>query len=230
VLPTSGEEVVDNAFEVSVSQGMIGTGDTGTTVLVIGIDSVDDIAACVLTIERVGDPAWDISDEPWTEYENVFTPVPFVMGEDASIKEFDLTASTDTYHLVFNAADGCYHLDSEDGPLVLIRLAEKSAYTESYKKMLETTGIKRYFFDDDGKFVKKEDYSGNITAYLEYVDEATGLYPLTEDLKYILQNNGEHQGWWNDDGYYLFLDEDGNKIPGIDNEIAWLFMCCYIQG
>ena len=227
VQPANVAQIKDNAFEVSVAQDMIGTNGTGTTVLVIGIDSVEDLAACVLTIERVGDPAWDISREPWTEYKNVFTPVPFVMGEDASIKEFDLTASTDTYNLVFNEADGCYHLDSEDGPLVLIRLAEKSAYMESYMKMLETSGINAYFFDEDGNFVKKEDYSANILAYLECVDEATGLYPLTEDLKYILQSNGEHMGWWNEDGYYLFLDDEGNKVPGINNEIAWLFMCCY---
>lgn len=227
VLPTNAAETVDNAFEISVSKDMIGTNGTGTTTLVIGIDSKEDLAACVLTIERIGDPAWDISQEAWTEYKNVFTPVPFTMGSDASIKEFDLTASTDTYNLVLNEEDGCFHLDSEDGPLVLIRLAEKSAYMESYQKMLETTGVKRYFFDADGKFVKKEDYSANLTAYIECVDEATGMYPLTEDLKYILQNNGEHQGWWNEDGYYLFVDEDGNKIPGINTEIAWLFMCCY---
>lgn len=227
VQPANVAQIKDNAFEVSVAQDMIGTNGTGTTVLVIGIDSVEDLAACVLTIERVGDPAWDISREPWTEYKNVFTPVPFVVGEDASIQEFDLTASTDTYNLVFNEADGCYHLDSEDGPLVLIRLAEKSAYMESYMKMLETSGINAYFFDEDGNFVKKEDYSANILAYLECVDEATGLYPLTEDLKYILQSNGEHMGWWNEDGYYLFLDDEGNKVPGINNEIAWLFMCCY---
>lgn len=220
-------EVVNNAIEISVTQSMIGTSDTGTATLVIGIDSVGDTAACVLTIERIGDPAWDISQEAWTEYKNVFTPVPFVMGEDASIKEFDLTASSDTYNLVLNEADGCYHLDSEDGPLVLIRLAEKSAYMESYKKMLETTGINCYFFDADGKFLKKEDYSGNILAYLECVDEASGLYPLTEDLKYILQNNGEYQGWWNEDGYYIFVDADDNKVPGINKDIAWLFMCCY---
>ena len=46
----------------------------------------------------------------------------------------------------------------------------------------------------------------------------------------ILQNNGEYQGWWNEDGYYIFVDADGNKVPGINKDIAWLFMCCYIQG
>ena len=221
-------DVVNNAIEISVTQSMIGTSDTGTATLVIGIDSVGDTAACVLTIERIGDPAWDISQEAWTEYKNVFTPVPFVMGEDASIKEFDLTASSDTYNLVLNEADGCYHLDSEDGPLVLIRLAEKSAYMESYKKILETTGINCYFFDADGKFLKKEDYSGNILAYLECVDEASGLYPLTEDLKYIIQMRADHTDWFDSESpMYLFVDQNGDKVPGINANIAWLFLCCY---
>ena len=62
------------------------------------------------------------------------------------------------------------------------------------------------------------------------MDEQTGLYPLTEDLKYIIQTNGNYQGWWEVDGNYIFRDESGAEILGIDPETAWLFMCCYIQG
>ena len=41
-----------------------------------------------------------------------------------------------------------------------------------------------------------------------------GVYPLTKDLQYIIQNHGDHQGWWNNDGTnYFFVDENGNVMP-----------------
>ena len=77
--------------------------------------------------------------------------------------------------------------------------------------------------------MKKESYTECLLEYLEYMDEDTGVYPLTEDLKYIIQNNGDHSGWWDEESSsYLFKDDAGNKVPGINPEISWLFMCCYV--
>ena len=28
---------------------------------------------------------------------------------------------------------------------------------------------------------------------------------------------------------YLFKDQNGDLVPGINSEIAWLFICCYIE-
>ena len=96
--------------------------------------------------------------------------------------------------------------------------------------ILEHTGVGRYFYKDAEKkeFDRKENYADCLLQYIACVDKDSGLYPLTEDLKYIIQNNGEHQGWWDPNGNYIFLDDAGNSVPGINNEIAWLFMCCYI--
>lgn len=66
--------------------------------------------------------------------------------------------------------------------------------------------------------------------YIEYVDEDEGVYPLTEDLKYIIQSRGEYVGWWDiDSNGYIFKDLNGNKIKDINPDIAWLMMCCYIE-
>ena len=55
-------------------------------------------------------------------------------------------------------------------------------------------------------------------------DRALPLCPLTEDLMYIIQNHGNHSGWWDvDDERYLFGETTVNK----DN--AWLFMCGYLN-
>lgn len=226
---TNISEVNDNKFTVSVSSSMIGTGNTGTVVLVIGLDAVDgNTPGCILNVARIGDPERTIEDEPWIIYQTTVALAPYTLG-DNKLKEFDLTAATETYNLVLNGEDGFYHLNSADGPLVLVRLGEPSKYLESFKKILESSGVNRYFYDEEENFVKKESYSECLNEYIEYMDPEKGVYPLTEDLKYIIQQRGEYTGWWDaSGGLYLFRDENGVNIPGINHEIAWLFMCCYV--
>lgn len=222
-------EMTDNKFVQSIRKDMIGTGNSGTTVMVIGIEAAAGQSSAILAIDRIGDPEWSVTDEEWIIYQITTEPTDFVLDEGAKLEEFDICASTDTYQLVLNENDGFYHLNTADGPLVLIRLGEKSKYLESFKKILETSGVSKYFYDEDGKFVKKESYDECLREYIEHIDEATGLYPLTEDLKYILQQRGDYAGWWNPgSGIYLFVDENRVPLDGVNHEIAWLFMCCYV--
>ena len=221
-------EMDGNSFTLSIRASMIGTGGTGTTICVIGIDAAG-IDSCNLTIERIGEPEWSIEDEPWMIYQTTAKLAPYTLPEGAKLGEFDLTASADTYNLVYNEADGFYHLDSADGPLVLVRLGKPSKYLDDFKTILEHSGVAKYFFNEDGSFDKKESYSECLLEYFGYMDENAGVYPLTEDLKYIIQQRGDYSGWWDVDSHgYIFVDENLNKVPGINPEIAWLFMCCYI--
>ena len=96
--------------------------------------------------------------------------------------------------------------------------------------MLDRSGVTKYFFDENDEFVKKESYSECLLEYIEYVDEAEGVYPLTEDLKYIIQQRGGYVGWWDiESSGYIFKDAAGNNDATINAEIAWLLMCCYID-
>lgn len=218
----------ENTFTVSVSADMIGTNDTGTTVLVIGVDGAEEKTNCYLSVERIGDPEHTLAQEPWRVYQTTAELSAFTLPAGTSIKEFDLTAASDAYNLVLNEEDGFYHLDSADGPLVYAHLGTATAYLDSYKTILENTGVNKYFFDANGDFVKKENYTDCLLEYLEYIDEDSGLYPLTEDLVYIFQNHGDYSGWWDpEDSRYRFVDANGEKLAGINNEIAWLFLCCY---
>ncbi len=226
----SAAEVKDNAFTISVSASMIGSGDSGTSVFVIGVDSLDDKTEnCIIGIERVSDADKTIEDEPWDIYKKTDELKAYTLPAGASIKEFDLTAATDKYKLVFNEKDGYYHLNSADGPLVLVRLAEDCEYIACFKTMLDRSGVVKYFFDKDGKLEKKESYSECLLEYIEYVDEKEGVFPLNKDLEYIIKQRGEYVGWWDPESSgYIFKDIDGNPIPDINTEIAWLLMCCYI--
>ena len=230
ITEVSTEEVKDNVFKTSIKPDMIGTEGTGGTVMVIGVDANNgDANHCVLGIKRTGDYELGIEDEPWTVYNKTTELSEYKLPDGAVIEEFDLTASTDKYKLVYNEEDGFYHMDSEDGPLVLVHLTEDPGYTSCFKAILENAAVRKYFFDEDGELEKKEEYSECLLEYVEYADEATGLYPLTEDLKYIIQQYGDASGWWDKDGVrFIFVDKNGNKLTDINTEIAWLFMCCYV--
>lgn len=230
VQSNSVAEVKDNTFTVSVRASMIGTSDTGTNVLVIGVDT-DSLDSCFLTVRRIGDPERSIEDEPWIVYDPTVSLQAYTLPEGAQIAEFDLTAATGTYTLVYNEADGFYHLDTADGPLVLVRLGVDSKYLACFKTILDSSGVMKYFFDEDGTFVKKESYSECLLEYIGSMDEANGVYPLTKDLQYIIQQRADHSGWFTQNAdTYLFKDENGNNVPGINPELMWLFMCCYIAG
>lgn len=231
VQSSSAAEVVDNAFTISVSASMIGTGDTGTNIFVLGVEALDEETKnCTIGIERIGDAVKTLADEPWTIYETTAELAEYKLPEGAQIKEFDLTAATDTYKFVYNEDDGFYHLKTADGPLVLVRLGEDCDYIDCFQTILDRSGVSKYFYDKDGEFEKKESYSECLLEYFEYMDEENGVYPLTEDLKYIIEQRGDYVGWWDiESSGYLFKDVDGNNDPSINSEIAWLLMCCYIE-
>ncbi len=221
-------EPVDNKILVSIKSEMIGTNGTGTSVMVIGIKAEENAKDCVIGVRRTGEPEHTIEDEPWTVYEAKTTPVKYTMPEGVVLKDFDLTA--DNYELVLNEGDGYYHLNTADGPLVYMSLVEDNSYIPSYKTMLETSDAVKYFYDENGEFIKKEGYSKCLKQYIECADEETGMYPLTEDLKYIVQQSGDNSGWWDLDGQTsIFKDDNGMALPGINEDIAWLFMCCYAE-
>lgn len=230
VLENPAKEIVDGKFTISVREANIGTSESGTYVIVVGIDPSETDG--VLSIQRIGEPEWDVSDEPWTIYTTTATLSPYTLPAGTELVEFDLTASTDTYKLVYNEDDGFYHLDSANGPLVYVQLggaeSETAGYAAPFQVILTHENVSRYFYNEDGTFVKKESYSKCLREYIEYMDTESGVYPLTEDLKYIIQNRGIQSGWFDPDNKgYLFLDSNGGRVPGINNEISWLFMCRY---
>ncbi len=228
VQQTSAAEVVDNKFTISIRQDMIGTGNTGTASIVIGVAAGEGEG--VLCIDRIGDPQWTVEDEPWTTYEATGPMTAYTHDGGNKLQDFDLTAAG--YTLVLGS-DGFYHKDTADGPLVLVRLGKNSGgsqYLDDFQTILEHSGVNKYFYDDNGEFLKKEKYDDCLFKYFEIMDEKTGLYPLTEDLKYIIQSRGEYSGWFDvSESLYLFKDENRNNIPGINADVAWLFMCCYAE-
>ena len=220
----SAIEVVDNKFSVDIKESQL-----GGAIMIIGVDAGTGNAT--LNVVRIGDPDWSVEDEPWTVYNPTVEITPYVLPAGAKVNKFDITAAQ--YNLVLNESDNYYHLNSADGPLVLAVIGNGATdyeYLPPFQTILDKQGLRRYFYDDNGDFQRKEEYSECVLKYIENVDEASGLYPLTKDLMYVIQQVGVQMGWFDENGHgYLFLDQNGEKVIGVNNEISWLFMCRYLD-
>ena len=212
---------VDGVVTLSVTPSMIGEGGA-TSAYVLGLDAQSETA--VLTITRVGDHQWTVEDEPWTEYPTTHTPSAFKFEPTAgkTLTYVDIiNGKTEDYNVVLGT-DGFYHMGSQDGPLVYMNLGKK-APNASFYLIINGDGVaggspvRKYYYDAEGNFLKKEDYTNILKDYMSCMDEETGLYPLTEDLVFIINTRS---GWWTeDDPNYIF--------DGCNPELGWLFACCY---
>lgn len=231
-------EVENNVLTLTVYADMIGTGATGTSVYVIGVDSVDGTTGTILNVARTGDPAWSITVEPWSNYQPKIEITDFTLPEGTVLKDFDITASTDTYKLVLNEQDRCYHLGTADGPMVYVQL-EKPMYGISMMTMvgeivydadgvLMQTGTTafRYLYDNGPDDFFKEDYTDAMRQYVTSRDKTSGVYPLNEDLYYILPMGIEQMGWCRENTVnYLF-----NSVDNVNPDITWMFILCHAEG
>lgn len=220
VQAVSAVDVIDNKVTLSISDSSVGGS------YVFGLDGIDEDADTVLGIIRTGDPTTTISDMPWTEYKTTHTPTPYTLDLNGkSLKYVDIKGKAEDNQVIFNDTDGFYHFGTVDGPVVLMHLDKKAPYV-SLQTVIEGDGlgggapIREYFFDAEGEFLKKEDYTNILRTYFENMDKDAGVYPLTKDLVYIIQN-GCH-GWWDkDDPDFIFTD--------CNPEISWMFALCYVD-
>ena len=215
---TSSTDYANNVFTLNIKETNLGanyiigiTGNTGT----------------IVKITKTSDAQLDVEDLPWDVYEATHKPKPYTLPAGTVLKEFDLTATTASVKLVYNATDGFYHLNSSNGPLVYVNFTG-SKYIQLASMLAWNTSaggapLRKIFYDKNGNFVKKEDYTDCVNAYRNCIDPNKGVYPLTKDLAYALQQHGEYTGWWNKTSpNYLF-----GSVSKLNPEIAWLFMCCY---
>ncbi len=213
--------VPTNTFELNVKENNLGM------TYAIGVEGVTN---CILEIERIGDAELDDTDIPWEVYEGNPPTKAYSAGSGKSFTYVDLTGETADFTPVLGS-DGYYHLNSATGKLLYANLGPNAPYISMYN-MLGFTGFGgtrfgRTFYNEDGSVLKKEDYTQCMSAYVECIDPTYGVYPLTEDLIYMLQNGGENQHWWDsgDENNFLF-SELGD---GFNEELGWMFAVCYAK-
>jgi len=198
----------------------------GGGLVILGVTGDADT---VLEVSRVGDAVLDETDIAPEIYKAKTEPTAFTLsGQNGkTLKYVDMTGTEKK--AVYSAADKRYHLNSESGPVLYMNLGMDAKYISMYKMLgFDTyggTGLNKSFYDENGEFIKKEDYTECMSSYVEKMDEETGLYPLTEDLIYMVQNGGEFKGWWEEGNpSYLF-----GELEGFNPANGWMYAVCYFE-
>ena len=79
-------------------------------------------------------------------------------------------------------------------------------------------------YDENGYIQSKLDFAPCLAAYVRCMDAATGHYPLTEDLLYILKTYGTYAGWYDgNSANYIFRGS-----AGVNPANAWMFALCWM--
>ena len=223
---------MDTTHELKDYQGTTFTISVNTNALgqvhVIGIQGE---TGCILTVIREGDA---VEDAKYTIYPAKTPPVAQSLPTGLNFTYVDVTKPTGTYNLVFNPADGYYHLDSATGPVMYVQLTftangDPAPYNITLLEMVGGAGpmggegLKAVYMNSENVEVR-EDYSDCMRSYGACADKTYGVYPVTEDLIYMIQKGGTYKGWWdptNAKGNFRFSN-------GENLEIAWMFAFCYI--
>lgn len=213
---TASVDYQNNSFTLNVKPGNLGN------CYIIGIKGA---LQCILEIFWISDPILDISDTPRVPYEATKEVVKFTLPKGVELTQVNVTADTEDYKLVLNRTDGYYHLNSEDGPILYMNL--KNGEPFSLKAGLESGNFYKPVYDDKGNPVSREDYRILMEEYWTNCD-SEGWYPVTYDLRYMVENGGKTKGWWDKDNpnsSFWYSPETG--YPKLNPELAWMYSCSY---
>ncbi len=233
VFAESNIEIKDRAFEIEIKNEGVSNAGTGTTRIIIGISSLS-IDSCYLTVERVSDPQKEIQrvDYVPTQVPNEISKYNYLNG-----KLVDLDITDENLTVVYNSEDGFYHYGTEDGPIVLIRIASASKYIAPFYEMCQTSALYGQILDDNGSLVRYEIYNAMIEAYAEKCDDA-GVVPLNNELLRAIELIGKHYGWYEGSTCIFKVggsidEETGDITEGtvveFPAENAPYFACCYLE-
>ncbi len=140
----------------------------------IGVSNVS--GSYNLNVTKTGD--YTYVETPIVAYENKATLAPFSIPEGSTMGGY-IDVNAEEKHTVILGDDGYYHLNSIDGPVILVDMDYQdivlSAALQSDRPVMYA-----YTTDEEGNAIKY-DIGNAILAYEEVMD-ANGYYPLTEDL------------------------------------------------
>ena len=210
-----------NSFTRNWKQGNIGG------IIIVGVTGTED---CIIEVTRISDPILDESDLVPEVYDPVQTPKKFTINkaQGRRLTYVDLEGKTEDYQIVLGS-DGYYHLNSATGPLLYINIGPNAPYHSLYYMAgaggngVAGNGIKATIYEN-GVAVRRIDFSECMLSYGECADANYGIYPLNEDLRYIVQTAGEYYGWWDSESSNFWLDTVENLNP----ELGWMFAICYV--
>ncbi len=204
---TEGEKTnVLTQSVTSVGQSvMVGVTYTGTDPIVLNIVKTDDI---------------EVKPEIEVEtYTNTHTPETYTLPEGATVGDY---VDVSEEHTAVLGEDGYYHLDSADGPILLVDLDYLRpldwilSQTDAINKVVHAVVL------EDGEVVAKYDILDAYNAYAAAADE-NGYYPLTADLMLFYQGYAINVMAWHYDTS-LFPED-----MVVNSNTAWMYACLTME-
>ena len=161
------------------------------------------------TIIRTGDYVPPV-EVPWTIYENTYTfDYQLPAGEPV-----DVDLADGGVHTAVLGEDGFYHYGSAEGPLMVADLANIEI---NIADAALNGGLRVWLKDASGETLCKVDYNDALKQYHD-----AGIVPVTAELAMMLQEVGNANGWWTQNGMVF-----GETVPA-DLTQAWMQLCAYL--
>ena len=185
---------------------------------VIGVKTMGSAAEAVITIARTGDAPAEL---PVITYEPKSKPTPFKLNESGTMTFVNLEGTAN----VERRSDGYYYLN---GKKLYIKLGAGAPYISIYEMLgigaSTGTGAKGFVYEG-AQVVAIENFTECLTSYCMNIDMASGVYPLNDDLVYMIQNMTAYMGWGNSQSpNYRF-----GTLPNFNPDLAWMFAVCYFK-
>lgn len=222
-----GYDAATNSFTVNVKPQNLG----GTHI--IGITNMTE---AVLVIQRIGDAILDETDLVPVSYErqeDLISGFSLTVPAGMKLEYVDVFEADASAYSYVKGADGFYHLGSATGPILYVNLGQ----TAPYLAMSDCMGVTNqdavyllnYVYYENGKPVLKESYNACMVEYINSRCPRTDVYPLNDDLILMFTRGSQTKGWGDfDNPDYLFKDSNGEKIPGANAALAWMYAVCYL--
>jgi len=163
-------------------------------------DGTYEVALCYLKDESTGEG----DDTIYVKNMHVIDANAISKNIDVHVPRFAAKENADgtyTYaNIVFNPADGYYHVGSANGPLLLADLLNYTQFNEEN----HVYGT----IQEDGKFeVNGVDRYKELEQYANYASNSqiNGICPVTKDLAELLQAFAQKYGFEDDDNEWLKL-------------------------
>lgn len=222
--PSATTDNEDGYFELVVRDGEFANDNQPSYVL--GLVASAGTREATMTLVRTADAPAEL---PVIAYEPTCPMDPFTAGS-GKITYVNLSAAI----TVERDANGHYYMN---GKRLYINLSNAAPYltfgnmmgihydttTGEWTTSSMGTGMKGLMYDGD-TVIAIEDFTDVMCNYIRASDPTTGLYPLNDDLVYMIQNCGAYMGWWNAESpNYLF-----GSVTNLNPETAWMFAVCTV--
>lgn len=211
-------------FELTVLDSNFANDNQPSYVIGLAANGLPD---ATVTVVRVADAPEEL---PRIVYEPTAEIVPFTLTGSGKLTYVNLTKEV----TIEKKSDGFYYMNgkklymnlSNGAPNLTISNMLGIIYDPTaggWANSSMGTGMKGLIYDGD-LVIGIEDFTECMSNYVRASDPVSGLYPLNDDLIYMVKNCGAYMGWWNSSSpNYLF-----SSIPGLNAETAWMFAVCTV--